>query len=94
MRRQKQQITKEIRTQNGFSCKMIKMQIRLSCTHMTNCLFSVFQISFLAVDDLYEVSLPLVRDRHFEVSIPEIPYTNAAVKSRGKPWQGSASRVR
>ncbi|XP_071801713.1 bestrophin-2a-like isoform X2 [Asterias amurensis] len=52
------------------------------------------QISFLAVDDLYEISLPIVRDRHFESSLPDIPYTNAAVKNKGKPWQGSASKVR
>ncbi|XP_022090573.1 bestrophin-2-like isoform X2 [Acanthaster planci] len=52
------------------------------------------QISFLTVDDLYEISLPIVRDRHFDITVPDIPYTNAAVKNKGKPWQGSASKVR
>ncbi len=30
----KQSITKEIGTQNSFSCKITTMQIKLSCTHM------------------------------------------------------------
>ncbi|XP_038073553.1 bestrophin-2-like [Patiria miniata] len=52
------------------------------------------QVSFLTVDDLYEMSLPIVRDQHFDITVPDIPYTNAAIKNKSKPWQGSASKVR
>ncbi len=50
----KQQKTKDIRTQIGFSCKMIKMQIRLSCTHMTrqfcqNCVFATSGVLLFTV---------------------------------------------
>ncbi|XP_071511745.1 bestrophin-4-like [Diadema antillarum] len=52
------------------------------------------ETSFIVVDELYEVSLPMVRDRHFSVPNPIIPYTNASVKKKGKPWLGSASKVK
>ncbi|XP_041468276.1 bestrophin-2-like [Lytechinus variegatus] len=52
------------------------------------------ETSFMVVDELYEVSLPIVRDRHFSTRHPDIPYTNAAVKKKGKPWLGSASKVK
>lgn len=52
------------------------------------------EVSFLAVDDLYEVDIPLEPDPHKDVVIMDVPYTNASIKKKGKAWQGSASKVR
>ncbi|XP_033115802.1 bestrophin-2-like [Anneissia japonica] len=52
------------------------------------------QVGYLAVDDFYECDLPLVKDLHFSVQNPILPYTRAANSKKGKPWQGSADRVR
>lgn len=56
--------------------------------------FLLLQVSFLAVDDLYEVDIPLEPDPHKDVVIMDVPYTNASIKKKGKAWQGSASKVR
>ncbi|XP_071962990.1 bestrophin-2a-like isoform X2 [Antedon mediterranea] len=52
------------------------------------------QVGYLAVDDFYECDLPLVKDLHYSVQNPILPYTRAANSKKGKPWQGSADKVR
>ncbi|XP_071833581.1 bestrophin-2a-like [Apostichopus japonicus] len=52
------------------------------------------EVSFLAVDELYDVDIPLEPDPHIDVVTMDVPYTNASIKKKGKAWQGSASKVR
>ena len=73
---------------------MSPWQVQVPPTYPLLVFFIFVQTSFLIVDELYEVSLPIVRDRHFSNVHPTIPYTNAAVKKKGKPWLGSASKVK
>ncbi|KAJ8044463.1 Bestrophin-2 [Holothuria leucospilota] len=52
------------------------------------------EVSFLAVDEMYDTKIPVEPDPHIDVSNIDMPYTNASIKKKGKPWQGSASKVR
>ncbi|XP_070577578.1 bestrophin-3-like [Ptychodera flava] len=51
------------------------------------------QLSYLAVDDLFTTTFPLVKDLHYGDPDPEIPYTKASIKSKVNPWPGSAARM-
>ncbi|XP_077989600.1 bestrophin-3-like [Glandiceps talaboti] len=52
------------------------------------------QLSYLAVDDLFSASFPLIKDLHYGDPDPEIPYTKASINSKVNPWPGSAERMK
>ncbi|XP_077997863.1 bestrophin-3-like isoform X2 [Glandiceps talaboti] len=52
------------------------------------------QVSYLIVDHVYKMHIPLVKDKHYDTLTPEIPYTEFAYKNKTEAWMGSAFRVR
>uniref|UniRef100_A0ABM0LZF7 Bestrophin homolog n=1 Tax=Saccoglossus kowalevskii TaxID=10224 RepID=A0ABM0LZF7_SACKO len=52
------------------------------------------QVSYLIVDHIYNLQMPLVKDIHYDIMEPEIPHTEFSFKTKTEPWMGSAFRVR
>ncbi|XP_065520527.1 bestrophin-2 isoform X3 [Lathamus discolor] len=52
-----------------------------------------FQVSMLAVDELYGEVPALERDRYWDAASPRVPYTAAAAPLRQPPFRGSACDI-
>ncbi|KAM8987150.1 bestrophin-2a isoform 2-T2 [Ara ararauna] len=52
-----------------------------------------FQVSMLAVDELYGEVPALERDRYWDAASPRVPYTAAAAPLRHPPFRGSACDI-
>ncbi|XP_070577580.1 bestrophin-4-like isoform X1 [Ptychodera flava] len=52
------------------------------------------QVSYLIVDHVFSMQMPLEKDKYWDNLTPDLPYTKIAFKSKTDPWMGSAYRVR
>lgn len=64
------------------------------CVVLLLVVFTVFQVSLLSVDEMYD-SLPLVeKDMYWNESEPQPPYTAASAEHRKPSFMGSALDIR
>lgn len=77
------------------TCHLIyKLVLDTGCIIWLAVVFTVFQVSLLSVDEMYD-NLPLVeRDMYWNESEPQPPYTTASAEHRKPSFMGSALDIR